>query len=368
MRVLATGFTDNIGGVESFIMNYYRNFTESSIVVDLLGYTDHPAFAQEIRDKGGKIYTIPSPGHRDSYAKLCQFMEEHAKDYAVIWCNKCELYNIDYLKAAKKYGIPKRIIHSHNSSNMYSGLRKIMVGTLHHINKKKIERYATDFWTCSDFAAKWLFPAKLLEEKDIVFIPNAIDSKQFRFEEEIRNVHREKLGASDQIVIGSVGRLTYQKNPGFMLEVFNEIYKMNKNTVLWIVGRGDLEEKMKEKASHLSCANAVKFLGVRMDVPQLMQAMDCMLLPSRFEGLPVVAVEAQATGLPVVAAKDGITPQTKLIKSFAFLSLHDSPEKWAYTTLELCTSQRENTNSTIKQKGFDITVAAKDVQNRLLEK
>ncbi len=367
MRLLVTGFTENIGGVETFIMNYYRNFskTDEAICIDLLGYTEHPAFEQEIRNAGGEIYAIPSPSKRHSYKQLCDFLKENAYRYDAIWCNKCELYNIDFLRAAKKYGIKKRIIHSHNSSNMYSGIRRIVVGILHNINKLRIEKYATDFWACSDYAAKWLFPKSVLENKEVHYIPNAIDVEKFRYNEELREKYRNDMGISNNFVIGSVGRLTYQKNSEFILDIFEKVHSMEKNAVLLMVGIGDLEAQIREKASKMACADAIYFLGKRNDIPQLMQAMDCFLLPSRFEGLPVVAVEAQGAGLPVIAASDGITKQTKLIDSFSFLSLQDGIDEWAQAVLREGKKERKDTSDVILEKGFDIREAAVRVQKEL---
>lgn len=367
MRLLVTGFTENIGGVETFIINYYRNFlkAEDPICIDLLGYTKHPVFEQEIRNSGGEIYAIPSPSKKDSYKQLCNFLEQNAYRYDAIWCNKCELYNIDFLKAAKKYGINKRIIHSHNSSNMYSGIRRIVVEVLHNLNKLRIQKYATDFWACSDYAAKWLFPKSVMANNKVRYIPNAINVDKFRYDKNVREQYRNEMGIANNFVIGSVGRLTYQKNPEFILDIFERVYAIEKDAVLLMVGTGDMEAKIWEKASKLSCANAIRFLGRRNDVSQLMQAMDCFLLPSHFEGLPVVAIEAQGAALPVIAASEGITQQTKLIDSFVFLSLKDNIDQWVSAVLREGRKKRTDTGDVICKKGFDIREAAVGVQKEL---
>lgn len=363
MRVLVTGFTENYGGVEAFIMNYYRKISKRhDFVIDLLCTTEKPAFKDEIIEMGGKIFTVPTPKHFDAYKTICNFFEKHSKEYEIIWCNKCELYNIDYLKAAKKYGIKRRIIHSHNSSNMYIGLKRIVVSLFHMINKTRIKKYATDFWACSDYAARWLFPNSILKLGSIKYIPNAIDAEKFRYDAEVRREYRKKLDVEHKLVIGSIGRITYQKNPEFILDIFDKIYEKRNDACLLVAGTGDMENEIKQKAFGMNCSNAVKFLGVRKDVPQLMQALDCLLLPSRFEGLPVVAAEAQAAGLPVFAASDGITAQTKLTEQFYFLSLSDNAQAWANAILNK-KLYRIDTFTKIKASGFEIESASENLYN-----
>lgn len=365
MRILVTGFTTNPGGVENSIMNYYRRIQDldSGIVFDFLGTTKHPAHEQEIKTRGGMIYKIPSPSHIDAYKKICDFFRLKARNYDIIWVNKCDLFNIDYLKAAKKYGIRVRIIHSHNSYNMYSGIRKLLVAAGHSVNRRRIDYYATDYWACSDLAANWMFPGRILFEGKVRCVPNAIHISDFIFDESVHNSVRESLQIKDEteLVIGYVGRLTKQKNPVFALEVFAHICECKKAQLL-VVGEGDMLEEVIKYAEQLPCSESVRFLGQRSDVSRLMQAIDCLILPSLFEGLPLVAVEAQATGIPVFAASEAISPQTDLTGRVHFLPLSDGAEKWAeYIAVADCT--RYQAIDSIREKGFDIDTAAE----RLLE-
>ena len=159
-NILIFGMNDNPGGVESFLMNYARNFDKTKVHMDFLCNTKVVAYENELTDMGCKVIKVTA--RRDNpvrYKKdMKAFFKEHAAEYDVIWVNLCSLANIDYLKMAKKYGIPVRIIHSHNSKNMDSRLR----GILHKINKKKIGRIATDYWACSYEAAKWFYPDKII--------------------------------------------------------------------------------------------------------------------------------------------------------------------------------------------------------------
>ena len=160
IKILVFGITQNPGGVESVIMNYYQKLNKNKIQFDFLCNTLEVAYEKEILKLGGKIYRITARSENaKKYKKeLEDFYKKHAHEYNAIWVNVCSLANIDYLKMAKKYNIKYRIIHSHNSENMDSKLR----GILHKINKKLIKKYATDYWACSEEAGKWFFNKKIM--------------------------------------------------------------------------------------------------------------------------------------------------------------------------------------------------------------
>lgn len=359
MRILVTGFTSNRGGIETFVINYVKsiNKIQKDIQFDVLGYEKHPAFEQEIRDFGGEVFTIPSPRHPDSRKELDRFFRENAGKYDVLWCNKCDLANIDYLIYAKKYHIPKRIIHSHSSSNMYSGLRKWGVSVLHRMHRNKTFLCATDLWSCSDFAAKWMFGTKAVQKKNIQYIPNAISVSQFTYNEQVRMAYRNEMKLDGKTVYGCVGRLSQVKNPSFSIEIFGEIWKKDPNSVLLMVGEGELKEALQKQAAAMPCVENIRFLGMRNDVRQLLQAMDCYLMPSLFEGFPVAAVEAQAAGLPVFVSSDGITRQVALTPLCHFLPLSMGSERWAEEILGTDLS-RQDFSDVICNEGFDIQTAA----------
>lgn len=365
IKILVTGIGSNIGGIETFIINYYKAMQSyGNIVFDVMCYTQHPAFEDEFTKHGGKIIAIPSVrSFTESQKVVDDYLKDHCKEYAALWCNKCDLFNIDFIKAAHKWGIPRVILHSHSSFNRYSGLKNIAVTYLHAFNKKRIDKYVTDYWACSDYAAEWMFPKSLIEGNKVVYIPNAVDASRFKYNIEKRNEIRRALNVSNETVIGCIGTLSYVKNPMFTLKVFDEFQKTKPNSKLLMIGAGELESQVKDFAETLSCKDKIEFLGIRKDVPDLMQAMDCILLPSHFEGLPVVAVEAQAAGIHVFAASDGITKQTRLTDFLHFISLSEGEEKWAeqiYKT-EL---NRKNTFNEIVKSGFEIKSAAKHLYER----
>lgn len=358
VRVLVSGFTSNYGGVESFIMNYYRVIKQidPTFTIDLLAYTSEPAYLGEIEQMGGRVYVVPSIKRWSHRSQLCKFFQEHAEEYDVFWCNKCDLHDIDFLREAKRFGISKRILHAHSSSLNYSGLKKYYFGIQHLRHKKEASQLATDHWACSDWAAKWIFPEQVNCAKKVKFIPNAIPVDKFHFDEEERRRYREKLGVQGT-VYGCVGRLGRAKNPMFALETFQQIWEKNPASYLIMVGSGDMEKEVREKAQHLPSGEHILFLGIRRDIPKLLQAFDCCLMPSLLEGFPMVSIEAQAAGLPVFAASDGITPQAKLTDLFHFLPLSIGPKGWA-NEISKADMKRKNRQKILKDKGFDIFSAA----------
>ncbi|MDD6790449.1 MAG: glycosyltransferase family 1 protein [Lachnospira sp.] len=321
-KILVFGITDNPGGVESFLMNYYRKIDRSRLQFDFLCNTEKVAYEDEILQLGGKIYRIParSCDRRKFEAGLDRFLKEHAQEYCAIWENVCSLANIDYLTVALKYGIPRRIIHSHSGENPDGFLR----GIFHRVNRYRVKRIATDFWACSTEAAKWFYGST----KGCRIIPNAIDIPKFKFDAGIREEYRRNLGIENKHVIGHVGRFHFQKNHEFLIRIFAQYVRKDSKAHLLLVGQGELEEKIRQMVRSMNLEEYVTFLGVRMDLPELYQAMDLFLLPSVFEGLPVVALEAQASGLPCILA-DSVSPETKVNDNVQFLSLKDSEDVWA---------------------------------------
>lgn len=337
-------------------MNYYREMRriDRSLVIDVLGYVPEPAFHEEIEDFGGKVYVMPSPKKLSHLRTIRKFFEEHSDEYDAYWCNKCDLHDITFLRSAA-HRIPRRILHAHSSRLNYIGLRNTVFGVLHGRNRQLASHLATDYWSCSDWAARWIFPEWI--DGEIEYVPNAIQMDAFSFDEHVRQDYRAKMNLSG-IVYGCVGRINKIKNTTFSVETFVHLWNKQPNCYLVLAGSGEGSEDLKHKVETLPCADHILFLGMRQDVPQLLQAMDCLLMPSLFEGFPVASIEAQAAGLPVFAASDGITPQAQLTDLFHFLPLSLGPKGWADQILKTDLARRDR-QSVLRDKGFDITLAAK---------
>lgn len=366
VRILVFGMTENPGGVESFLLSYYRNIDTSKIQFDFLCNTkSRVAYEDELLERGARIYHItPRRESRTKfYSELETLFKEKHSEWAAIWVNVCSLANIDYLILAKKYGIPRRIIHSHNSQNMDGFIRSV----LHSINRLRVGRYATDFWACSDKAAMWFYGADFPGK--VVNIKNAIDVEKFCFSPEKRAEIRKRYGIKNEIVIGNVGRLHFQKNQEFAIKVFNEYYKGNKDSYLVLVGQGEDEDKLRTQVDQYGLNENVVFAGVQSDIQGWLSAFDLFLFPSRFEGLGIAALESQANGLPVLASSGVIPDELKINQNFLFKRLDENSSQWAESLNKLIIQGRVDSSS-IKSSfvaaGYDIKNQAETIENCFL--
>lgn len=361
-RILVFGMTENPGGVESFLMNYYRHINRELIQFDFLCNTyQKVAFEDEIVSYGGCVFHIAarSDNYFRFHKELDAVFKDHAGEWNAVWVNVCSLANVDYLKIARKYGIQRRIIHSHNSQNMDSKLR----GLLHAYNKKRIASYATDFWACSSDASKWFYSGETLNKA--VIIHNAIDVDSMKFDPAKRNQLRTEHGWENKYVIGNVGRLHFQKNQAFAIQVFSEYYKNHKDSVLVLVGQGEDEEKLRAQAIQLGISENAFFAGVQQDIQAWLSCFDLFLFPSSFEGLSIVLLEAQANGIPILAAENGISKENMLNGNFSFLNLDAGEIDWANEIYKMQDNPRipyPKAKKTFQDCGYEIFLEAEKIE------
>ncbi len=360
-KVLVFGMTEMYGGVESFLMTYYRALSRERVQFDFLCNTESVAFESEIKELGGEVFKICARSRNAARYRreLYAFFKEHAGEYCAVWVNVCSLANIDYLKMAKKFGIGCRIIHSHNAQNMDGFAR----GLLHRLNRPFIGCYATHFWACSSLAADWFFSKRLQRSQNFKIVNNAIDCSAFAFSKAAREQVRRELCLSNRLVIGNIGRLHRQKNQLFLLDIFKAILARRADAFLLLVGGGEDEAKLRQKAKDLNLTDNVLFLGVRRDIPRLLSAIDLFVFPSAFEGLGISLLEAQAAGLPCFAS-EGVIPQEAAASELVeFMSLKDSAEAWAERILKKAGSlERPDAGSQLAAAGFDINHTAGALQ------
>ena len=368
-KILVFGITENPGGIESVIMNYYRHIDRKKIQFDFLCNTEKVSYEKEINALGGKIYRITARSQNTKKFKkdMENFFVKHANEYFAIWVNVCSLANIDYLKYAKKYGISKRIIHAHNSQNMDSFLR----GILHRFNRILIGRYATDFWTCSDEASKWFYSKKIINSSKYVIIKNAINCDIYKFDKEIRDNYRKQFNIeSDELVIGNVGRMHFQKNQEYIIKIFNDINKSIPKSKLFLVGDGPDKGKIEKLMKEYKQQNNIILLGVRDDVNCLMQMFDVFLFPSLFEGLPLAPIEAQAASLPVYLSKGRISSKVIINKKLIhFIDLDEGANRWANIIINTYKNYDRNLldMDLIRKSGYDIITEAQKLERLLVK-
>ena len=358
--------TENPGGVESFLLSYYRNIDTNKIQFDFLCNTKgRVAHEDELHKRGAIIYHItPRRESRTKfYSELETLFKERHNEWAAIWVNVCSLANIDYLIVAKKYGVPRRIIHSHNSQNMDGFIR----GVLHSINRLRVGRYATDFWACSEGAAMWFYGSDF--PKEVVTIKNAIEVEKFCFSPEKRSEIRKKYGLRNEVVIGNVGRLHFQKNQEFAVKVFSEYNKANKDSYLVLVGQGEDEGKLRALVDHYGLRENVVFAGIQSDIQGWLSSFDVFLFPSRFEGLAIAALEAQANGLPVLASSGVIPDELKINQNCLFMRLDENVSQWADSLNDLVIQGREDFFSikcAFSRAGYDIKKEVETIEKFFL--
>ncbi len=343
----------NAAGVESVINNYFKHIDHTKYLFDFYVDSDGRLAPKEsIKSMGGRYFIIPP--YQDLSANI-KCLQKHFKEeqYQIVHTSMNTLAPFS-MYSAWKANVPIRINHNHSTAG--KGETKKNIGK--YVLRPFARCFATDFAACSRYAGEWLYGKKMVEEGKVKIFNNAIELERFTYNETIRNEVRRELHLENNYVIGHVGRFCDQKNHVFLIDVFEQIVKMDSSARLLLVGIGELEEKIKEKVNELSLCDKVIFLGARNDVDKLYQAMDVFVLPSIYEGLPVVGVEAQASGLPCVFS-DAMTKETNICPSTEMLSLEQSSEIWAEKILDKKKNERTNTIDLMREAGFDIVHEAK---------
>lgn len=336
------------GGVESVLYNYYRFIDKNKFQFNFFYDADSTVSPpQELIDMGARFYRIPPYQQLPAYIKA---LEKYfwANQYAIVHSNMNTLA-VFSLFAAWRAGVPVRIVHNHSTA----GKGETKKNVLKYILRPFAGVFATDRCACSRYAGVWMFGKKAGESGKVMIFNNAIDCAKYRYNERLRQDVRHELGVEGRFVVGHVGRFCYQKNHKFLIELFAEVHRQEPTAVLLLIGAGELMNEVKAKVHAKGLDDTVLFLGVRQDVNQLYQAMDCFVLPSRYEGLPVVGVEAQTAGLPCVFS-DVVSREAALTGNVHYLSLAVPVTTWAAAVLNTRCFERKDTLEAIREAGFDI--------------
>ena len=337
-------------GLETVVMNYYRHIDREKVQFDfVVGTKEKEHFDDEIVSLGGKIYRLNSRVKAPfSYIKsLARIIRENKYETIHIHQNSASM--IIEAFTAKCCGVRTIIGHSHNS--------RCDVVWQHYCFKPLVNFFLTNRFACSKEAGQWVFGTR----KDVTIINNAINLQEFNFDENVRNAYRKKLKLENNFVIGFIGRFQLQKNPLFLMKVFEEIHKKNKKAVLLLIGDGELQTQMIKYAKENDILSSVRFLGKRDDIAQLLFAMDVFILPSLFEGFGMVTIEAMATGLSCVTSNH--VPCPNVLGRKISLPLEEGPEIWADTILQVEILPRNNISDFVRESGYDIAIEAKKLQN-----
>ncbi|MEE0858059.1 MAG: glycosyltransferase family 1 protein [Acutalibacteraceae bacterium] len=344
MKVLIVNtilFREN--GVTAVIMNYFKNMNKTGMQVDFLVVNEiNPKFRNEIESNGSNIYHIPRNKNVLSYMnQLRKLVKKNKYDIVHVHGNSAMML-IDLLPI-KLGGAKVRIAHSHNTTCSHM--------TVHKLFNPMFQKLCTHPLACGEAAGKWLFP-----NREFTVLNNGIDVSKFAFNPETREKYRAKINAGNKKVIGHVGNFLEQKNHTFLLEVFADLLKKDDNYILLLIGTGLLMDDIKAKAEELKIQDNIIFLGTTFEVPEYMQAMDSFVLPSLFEGLAIVSLEAQATGLQCLISNQ-VTMEAKMSSQTEFLPINDKT-LWSEKILGLKDVNRESvsveTINTLTERGYDI--------------
>lgn len=367
LRVLQVGMTRNLGGIETYLIEQFRHLDKSTIDYDFVNITGEYSicYEDEILASGSKIFKVVSR-HKNPLLHYWQWFNillQNKGVYDVIVLNTNSLEYVFPLVLGKVFGIPVRVIHSHNSGfeNKQGLARRLLVG----MNKKLLAWSANLRFACSQFAGKWMF-----QDNPYHVIYNAIDIHKYDANSIDREETREALGLHTELTLLHVGRFSYQKNHSFLLDIFKEVHAIQPNSVLLLVGdtteESEFLTEVKRKIKDYGLENSVRLLGRRDDVNKIMQAADVLVMPSFFEGLTVVGIEAQASDLPLLLS-DTVTKELGLLPSTQFISLEAGPTVWAEAVLNSKQNNRQSRYEELKAAGYDIENETERVEKLLLD-
>lgn len=345
IRILQIVPNMQAGGLETWLMNQYRCLDRTKIQYDfLVHYNKRFFYDDEIEAMGGKIYrcTVREDNNLPKYFSfLYHFFKSHP-EYKVIH-GHMPSFSVFYMGIARICGVPVRINHSHNSS-----YNKTTKGRIEHFLTKFVKWNANHLFACSDLAGKYMYG-----NSHYTVIHNAVDVDKFKFNPIVRDEVRKEFDINNKFVLGHIGRFTLQKNHTFLLDIFKDLLSKKNDAVLLLIGTGELEDEIKEKAKSLGITDHIIFTGVRKDAERLYQAMDVFVLPSLYEGLPVVGIEAQASGVPFLVS-DTVTKEVKLLQSTVFLPINQGTYCWVDTLANLKSSKREDAYQQVARQGYGI--------------
>ena len=355
-RLLCIVSNMNTGGAETFLMKIYRQLDKTKYQMDFcICNLEKNFYEEEIIKLGGKIYHLPMKTKNPFKYIYLLFKLIYSNNYTHVLRLGSTIFETFDLFIAMLAGVKTRVFRSCNAN---SSLSKTLI-SIHKTFCRFIMKVANVRIAPSDLAAQFTFGSI----KNVHILKNGLDIKLFKFSSEKRNEIRQQLKEQDKFVVGHIGRLSFQKNHKFLLKIFAEIKNQRKNAVLWLIGKGELNNEIKEQAEKLNILDSVKFLGVRSDIPALLSAMDVFVFPSLFEGMPNTVIEAQTNGLPCLIS-DIITKQAKQTDIVQFMNLKQNPIEWATKAIEVSNVQtlekRLQYDDKIKLAGYEIQEVVKN--------
>lgn len=352
----------NYGGIETFIMNYYRNLDKSKVQIDFIvnGY-EKGVFDEEIKSMGGKIYNVPQRGkhffrHKKEIKKIIK-----ARKYKIVHAHANHLNGL-FLSIAKQCDVPIRISHSHTANVI--NVNKIKKFIFEYY-KSKVIKCATDYWACSKLAGEWLYGKENIENNKVTIIKNAIDLDKYKYNITARKKVRTQLGIDDDFVIGHIGRFGFEKNHKFIIDLYQKYNKKHDSSKLILIGEGPLQGKIKDEIMEKKLQNNIIVIDRTKNIGEILNAFDVFILPSLYEGLPFVSIEAQVSGLPCILS-EAVSKEVKISDNVNFIKLNI--EDWISKIEEYTNKYKRGTNiESITKLGYNIKEEAKRLEKKYIE-
>lgn len=347
-RIFMTGYNNSKGGIETFMDN---------LSAELSGY--EIIYSRPIMELDGKVWHRPP--NRHNYLRYRMFWQRFFQEnqFDILYYNTCDIVSIDMLIFAKSAGIPIRIIHSHNTGIQQEIGQKMSL--FHRLseqhNRKVLDHYATHFFACSLAAGEWMFGSR-----PFTVIRNGINTENFAFSKEKRKKIRNLMNLSNETLVGIIGRLSPQKNPLFAVKILSSLFSRDPSAKAVFLGEGELRQDTEAAVQQEEISDNVFFMGAVDNVNEWMSAIDVLLMPSLFEGLPFVLVEAQASGLPCVVSSS-VTKEANLTGLVQFVDLNANPDIWAEKIVKASLSPRSGTEQQIRLSGYSVKDTAQTIQN-----
>ncbi len=360
IRILHSVSYMNRGGIETMLMNYYRHMDRNKVQFDFLCNSyNEGAYDEEIQDLGGRIFRTPgfNPAKFFEYRHFMENLFAEHPEYKIVEAHNGAL-GVYALNAAKRANIPFRIYHAHGC-----GMIMDLKFPIKYLCKHLLKYNMNEHFVCSLKAGEYYMGKRIMDSHNYYFIPNAIDVNKFTYNAVVRDRIRNMFSIQDKIVIGHVGRFSPPKNHKFLLQIFAEASKMNPKLFLVLLGDGELRKDVERQAKALNIQHKIKFIGDVSNVNEWYQAFDLFLLPSLWEGLPVVGVEAQCADLPCIFSS-AVTQEIALTPNVSFIDLSQSAKKWAECINSILqhSPQRKNLSGLITDKCYNIEIEAAKLQ------
>lgn len=366
IKILQFPIANSYGGITHYALENWKWMNKEQFQVDFATMSKKLDFADEITVTGSKIHYIScyAEENREQFIKEVNQILDQGYDVVHLHTKQWKSFLVEQI--CEERGVPRIIVHSHSTRCDANDEEKRKRETEEHyrVRKEFGERYATDFWACSWKAAEWLFGEQVPKDK-IRIMNNAIETEKFLYNEKRRTELRKKYNLEGRFVIGTVGRMVYQKNHEFLLDVFSEICVEKPEAVLVLVGDGELRNEIEDQAGRLGVRDRVMMLGKRTDTNELYQMMDLFVLPSRFEGLPITLIEAQASGLKCICSA-AVTDEADITGRVEYCALNK--QVWGQELLKnIHTYERENMYDVIRKSGYDIQTQIKTIEKAYLQ-